>query len=517
MKRTNGLMRAWRVLFPVFVVAAAVPAAAAVRLPHIIGSHMVLQRDVPLPIWGWAEPGEEVTVKLGEGEATAKAAPDGTWQVRLPAMPVGGPHAMTVVGKNRLELNDILVGEVWICSGQSNMDMGIRAVNNAEKEIADAKYPRIRTAWIPYRTSTTPQDDADTSWMPCTPESIAKRGFFNGGFTAVGYFFGRELHKELDVPVGLIHVAWGGTKIEPWTPRVGFTLVPGFDEQLKLIDGADAKYRQELRKAVADYEAWLPGAKKAVADGKPVTPPPAWPRHLLEDNGQPTSIYNGMIHPLVPFAIRGAIWYQGESNHPDGMAYCDKMKALIAGWRKIWAQGDFPFYYVQIAPFNAIYQGDQLPRLWEAQTAALAIPNTGMAVTTDIADLADIHPKNKQDVGRRLALWALARTYGRDKLVYSGPLYKSMNVEGREIRIAFEHTGGGLASRDGKPLTWFEIAGADRKFVKAEAKIDGDTVLVSSEKVAEPVAVRFGWSMAAQPNLMNREGLPASPFRTDRW
>jgi sialate O-acetylesterase len=274
---------------------------------------------------------------------------------------------------------------------------------------------------------------------------------------------------------------------------------------------------------VEDTKTWLPGAEKAVAEGKSVTAPPTWPKHQLDDMGQPTGIYNAMIHPLVPFAIRGAIWYQGESNAAEGMAYCDKMKALIGGWRTVWGQGDFPFYYVQIAPLDGqaglykVYADDQLPRLWEAQTAAMALPNTGMAVTNDIGDLADIHPKNKQDVGKRLALWALAKTYGRAGLVCSGPLYKSMAVEGDQIRVRFDYVGGGLASRDGKPLTWFTIAGEDHKFVDAQAIIDGDTVVVRSDQVPKPVAVRFAWSMTAQPNFMNKDGLPASAFRTDRW
>ncbi len=241
--------------------------------------------------------------------------------------------------------------------------------------------------------------------------------------------------------------------------------------------------------------------------------------HPLASNGQPTGLYNGMIHPLVPFAIRGAIWYQGEANRGDGAKYTEMMKALIGGWREAWGEGDFPLYFVQIAPFSnsKYYSKDQLPFLWEAQTAAMAIPNTGMIVTTDIGNLDDIHPKNKQAVGRRLALWALARTYGQDNLVCSGPLYKSMTVERDKVRLSFDYVGGGLASRDGKALSWFEIAGEDRKFVPAHATIDGETVVVSSDKVAAPVAVRFGWDNLAEPNLTNKEGLPASPFRTDRW
>lgn len=500
-----------------WVFLAASPASADVRLPHVIASHMVLQRDMPIPIWGWAEPGEEVIVKIGDHEATAKAAADGKWQVKLPAMAAGGPHTMSVAGKNKIELTDILVGEVWLCSGQSNMDMGIRSVNDADKEIADAKYPTIRLFQIPMKTSGEPTSDVDATWRPCTPENVGSGGFWGVGFSAVAYFFGRDIQKELNVPVGLIQSAWGGTKIEPWTPRAGFEMVPAVQDTVKVIDEATPNFNKAVAKAVTEIEAWMPKAKAALEAKKSVPPPPAWPKHLFEDNGQPTSIYNGMVHAIVPFAIRGAIWYQGESNNPDGMLYYEKMKALIGGWRKIWNEGEFPFYYVQIAPLDAVYEADRLPKLWEAQTAAMAVPNTGMVVTTDIADLKDIHPKDKQDVGKRLALWALAKTYGQDKLVCSGPLYKSMAVEGDKIRLRFDYVGGGLASRDGKPLNWFEIAGADKKFEKAEVTIDGDSVVVRSDKVTQPVAVRFGWNRAAEPNLMNKEGLPASPFRTDKW
>ena len=494
-----------------------------VRLPHIIADGMVLQRDIEVPIWGWAEPGEEVAVTMADHKATAKADAAGKWLVRLPAMKAGGPHGMTVAGKNTIELKDILVGEVWICSGQSNMDMGIRSVNRGEQEVAEAKFPQIRLFRIGYKTAPAPQEDVDAQWKPCSPDNIGTGGFFNVGFSAVAYFFGRELHKELNVPIGLIQSAWGGSRIEPWTPPVGFAAVESLKDIVKTIDSATPNFDAAVKKTVEDIRTWLPGAEKTVAEGKPVAPPPAWPKHQLDDMGQPTGIYNAMIHPLVPLAIRGAIWYQGESNAPEGMAYCDKMKALIGGWRKIWGQGDFPFYYVQIAPLDGqaglykAYADDQLPRLWEAQTAALAIPNTGMVVTNDISDLADIHPKNKQDVGKRLALWALAKTYGRTGLVCSGPLYKSMAIEADQIRVRFDYLGAGLASRDGKPLTWFAVAGEDHKFVDAQAVIDGDTVVVRSEQVPKPVAVRFAWSMTAQPNLMNKEGLPASAFRTDRW
>jgi sialate O-acetylesterase len=260
-------------------------------------------------------------------------------------------------------------------------------------------------------------------------------------------------------------------------------------------------------------------AKKAFEAGEEVQAPTKWPVHpLATDKQQPTCLYNGMIHPIVPFAMRGVIWYQGEANcnQNDGVLYYDKFKAMLASWRSRWSQGDFPFYFVQLAPF--VYgESEELPLFWEAQSACLQIPNTGMAVTVDIGDPYDIHPKNKQDVAKRLALWALAKDYGKKDIVYSGPLYKSMSLDGNKIRIRFDHVGTGLKSRDDKPLTWFSIAGADKKFVDAVAEIDDDTVLVSSDSVTNPVAVRFGWSNLAEPNLSNKEGLPASPFRTDSW
>ncbi|MHC4983161.1 MAG: sialate O-acetylesterase [Planctomycetota bacterium] len=438
------------------------PQGQELRLPNVIASHMVLQRDVEVPIWGWADAGEKVTVVLGEHESTATAGPDGKWMVRLPAMSAGGPHKITVSAASRsIELEDVLVGEVWLCSGQSNMVWRLGRTDNGKAEIAAADWPRVRLFNVQRVARAEEAEDVGGSWKVCTPESIVP-------FSAVGYFFGRKIHEELDVPVGLINSSVGGALIQPWTPAEGYALVEEF------------------------------------AEGKIETP------------GQ-GGMYNGMIAPLVPLRIRGVIWYQGESNVKDGWIYYARMKALIAGWRKVWGQGDFPFYFVQLTPY-AWYPVGMLPPFREAQAATLGVANTGMVVTTDLVkDLKKIHPSNKRDVGERLALWALAKSYGRDELVYSGPLYKSMTVKGNKIIVEFDHVGGGLASRDGKGLTHFEIAGEDKKFVPAKAVIVERTIEVSSEKVSQPVAARFAWSNTAQPNLINEEGLPGAPFRTDRW
>jgi len=451
------------------------PALAETKLPSIFGENMVLQRDQELPVWGWDDAGREVTVTLGDSKATAKAAEDGKWQVKLPAMQAGGPHVLTVTGSSTVSFKEVLVGEVWLCSGQSNMEWVVNNSNNPKEEIASAKHPKIRHIKIQHVPAETPQQDvASGGWQVCSPETVAN-------FTAVGYFFGRRLQEELDVPIGLIGSNWGGTRIEPWTPPVGFQKVPA----LKDIADNLEKFPQKNRQGSINHQSAL-------------------------------ALYNGMIHPLVPYAIRGAIWYQGESNNGEGMLYHEKMKALIAGWRSVWSNEEMPFYFVQLAPFR--YGGDvtRLAGIWEAQLATLSVPRTGMAVTTDIGHLTDIHPRNKQDVGNRLALWALAKNYGKDDIVYSGPLYKSMKVEGDKIRISFESVGTGLASRDDKPLTWFTIAGKDNNFVEANAEIDGNEIIVSADSVKEPVAVRFGWNQEAEPNLMNKEGLPASPFRTDK-
>jgi sialate O-acetylesterase len=450
------------------------PASAQVKLPKVFSDNMVLQRDQPVPFWGTDKPGTEVTVKIGSNEAKAKADADGKWMVKLPALKAGGPLEVTVNGSTAVTFKNVLVGEVWLCSGQSNMEWTVGGSNNAQEEIAKADFPRIRHIKIGHTPTTKPQTDvASSGWTVCNSQTV-------GNFTGVGYFFARHLEKELDVPIGLIGSNWGGTRIEPWIPPEGFKQVPALKN---IADNLD-KFPQVTGDKVNHQTA--------------------------------LALYNGMIAPLVPYGIRGSLWYQGESNNGEGMLYAEKMKALVGGWRQVWGNDKMPFGFVQLAPYT--YGGDptKLAGIWEAQQAALEIPNTGMAVTVDISNIKDIHPRNKQDVGKRLALWALAKTYDRPGVVYSGPLYKSMKVEGNKVRINFDHVGGGLVARDGKPLSWFTIAGEDKKFVEAKAEIDGSTVVVSAEGVAKPIAVRFGWNQIAEPNLSNKEGLPAGPFRTDK-
>lgn len=488
-------------------------AQANVRLPAIIGSNMVVQKDLPVQVWGWADAGEEVTVTFGDNKATAKPDGAGKWKVTLPAVKIaGGPHEMTIKGKNEIKIGNILVGEVWAGSGQSNMQWSVAASMNAKEEIASANFPKIRLFIIPLVPSGTPADNVQAQWVECSPQTVP-------GASAVLYFFGREIHKNLDQPVGLITTAWGGTRIQPWIPPQGYTAIPELEgEKNQMLDALTnygqqlANYNEELKKYVAFLKAAKPGDALPPAVG-------ALPQHPLNNNYQWTGLYNGMIHPIAPFGIRGFLWYQGESNNGQGMHYFQLKKGLIEGWRQVWNQEgnrDFPFLFAQLAPFN--YGGDptNLPGIWEAQTATLSVKNTGMAVLTDITTLNDIHPPNKQEVGRRLSLWAMANTYGKKDLVYSGPLYKDMKVDGNKIVVSFDHAAG-LKSRDGKDLTWWSIAGADKKFVKATAKIEGDTVVVTADGVANPVAVRFGYHQLAEPNLANGAGLPASPFRTDKW
>ncbi|MHC4087760.1 MAG: sialate O-acetylesterase [Planctomycetota bacterium] len=486
---------------------------ADVKLPAVIGDNMVLQQGKVAHIWGWAEPNEQVMVNASWRTMTweVTANKDGKWSFEMSPPKTAGPHEMTVSSKNSITIKNILVGEVWVCSGQSNMQWSVNRSANAEQEIAWADYPKVRLFTVKRKVANEQQTDCEGSWTMCSPETVP-------GFSAVGYFFGRELHKELNVPIGLIHTSWGGTPAESWTRRGALESVPDCTPILERFDKAMAKYPQAKKKYDESMIAWKENVKKAKAEGKK---PPRRPGAPFGPGNphSPAGLYNAMIAPLIPYSIGGAIWYQGESNAGRAYQYRKLFPAMITNWRKDWGQGDFPFLFVQLANFMAV-DPEPVDSAWaelrEAQLMTLALPNAGMAVIIDIGEARDIHPKNKQDVGKRLALWALGKTYGK-KLTYSGPIYKSKRTEGNKITLEFEHVGGGLTAGEGEPLKGFAVAGADHKFVWADAKIEGDTVVISSDKVSEPAAVRYGWANNPVCNLYNKEGLPASPFRTDDW
>lgn len=609
--------------------------------------HAVLQQGRPIPVWGSAEENEKVTVTLG-GQSASTIAHDGKWTVQLEALPAGGPHVLTINGKNRIEIRDVLIGEVWICSGQSNMErqLGLREgqqpINNWQAEAAAADFPQIRHFGVAQRLALNPQERVDGHWLVCTPETASE-------FTAVGFFFGRALHLARGTPIGLIHSSWGGTPAEAWTSRKGIDEIPEFSDATLRLErirrdptGARAEFERDLAQwfeandagsaaqarwsgesvdmtnwsamrlpvfwekaglpnfdgvvwfrreidvpatwaghdaelhlgAIDDLDAtwvngkfvgsgseWLkpriyslpagtlkPGrnviavrvldtggngglwgggdpmrlvcsaepARPIALDGewyyKPsvfshsAPPPPVDPS---VSSGTPTVLYNGMIAPLRPYAIRGVIWYQGEANSGNAQLYRRLFPELVADWRRAWGQGNFPFLFVQIAPFS----GTPL-EIREAQRLSLAkIPNSAMVVTIDVGDANDIHPTEKKPVGERLALAARALAY-EEKIEYSGPLFESLQVEGSRAVVKFTHVGPGLVAPGGE-LKGFTIAGADKKFHPAKATIVRDTVEVSASEVSAPVAVRYAWANVPVGNLFNRAGLPASPFATD--
>lgn len=626
-------------------------ASSEVVLPKILGDHMVLQRGMDAPIWGTANPGETVKV-LGDWQrkpVMTTAGADGRWRLKLPTPKPGGPHTITITGKNEIILRDVLVGEVWVCSGQSNMEMpvgnfgpGYDGVDNWQEELQHAELPQVRLFTVPNRHAASPQTDCDGTWKLCNAETAK-------AFSAAGFFFGRDLHQELNVPIGLISADYGGTVAEAWTSEETIKRMPEFAEQMKLLASDQAQAEATTKARAAAFTAWsqsveladgnaanaapdlddsgwnlMPkiapfGSDLAAFDGyvwfrKAIELPADWtnrdavldlgpiddmdftyvngikvgqtmgeltwstprsysvPKELLKPgrnviavrvldtggaggitgpvrlrsaDGQEvlpldnewryraaakgnelpplnlppqlgpntaTVLFNGMLAPIIPFGIRGAIWYQGESNIGRDEQYRRLFPAMIADWRQHWGEGDFPFYYVQIAPFRYPNPG-MAAALRDAQRLSLATPNTGMAVTMD-SDSNNLHPHTKQAVGHRLAMWALAKTYGRKNLVYSGPLYQRMRVEGSRMRLFFDHVGSGLTS-GGKPLEHFTIAGADGKFVPARAAIEGDTIVVSSTTVSKPVAVRYAWGDADESSFGNAEGLPAASFRTD--
>ena len=492
-------------------------ARADVKLPAVIGSGMVLQRDRPAAVWGWATPGEKVTVTFAGRTCSARANQAGRWQVALPKLAASvQPRPMLVegTGGSRVELMDILVGDVWFCTGPSNIFWPVRKCNDAEQEIRQAESPQIRFFTVEKKTADEPQQDCTGHWFGCNPRTV-------GNVSGIGYFFSRRIHQELDVPIGLIQSFWGGSRIEAWTSREALQAEPAvkpilewWQEKLQSFDPAAAQALREKQ-----LEAWKKA--RAQARSQRTRPPkrPAAREDPRTSRHRPACLYNGMVAPLVPFSIRGVICYQGLGN----LFWADRNAALlelmIRDWRGRWGQGDFPVGMVQPAPYDCSGWSRSNPDAYSVQREAqllvhAKVANTGIALTMDVDAVNVLHFPNKQIVGQRLANWALAAVYGL-KAPYAGPLYESMNVEGKAIRLHFCHTGTGLTTNDGRPPAHFEIAGADGTYHPAKARIDGHTVIVSSASVAKPVAARFAFSDTAVVNLTNSDGLPASLFRTD--
>jgi sialate O-acetylesterase len=502
------------VLVLILLAEGAQPARGEVKLPSIFGSHMVLQQGQKDRVWGRAEPGEEVTVKIGDQAKTTKAGDDGKWMVTLDPLPAGGPHTLTVKGRNTITLDDVLVGEVWLCSGQSNMQWAVNQANDADLEMKTAKYPSIRLISVPQVGTQDPQDDFKGQWEVCSPATV-------GQFSAVGYLFGRTLHQALDVPIGLIDDSWGGSACEAWIRRD----LLARDEKYEPMLARWEKIEKNVPQLQAEFEkkmaAWKEDAAKAKAEGKQPPRPPQGPDAQLRGNQRPANIYNGVLKPTIGYGLRGAIWYQGESNAGRAYQYRDLFPLMIQSWRDEWGIGDFPFYWVQLADFKAEKPEpaeSDWAELREAQTMTLGrLPNTGEAVIIDLGEGQDIHPRNKQGVANRLARWALARDYGID-VPYRSPSYKAMEKKGSTIVLTFDHVGAGLKPFDVSEPRGFTIAGSDRKFFKAEAKAIGpNKVEVWSDQVSDPVAVRYAWADNPVCNLYSKEGLPMTPFRTDDW
>lgn len=442
------------------------PVLGTIHLPSIFSNNMVLQRNAEVCVWGWASSGEQIKVKVDWHETTfkTKADKDGKWSLKISTPEAGGPYKMKISGSVTIVYNNVMIGEVWLCSGQSNMGFSARSgLLNADEEVAAANYPNIRLFKVERAQADEPAADCKGRWVECNPETMAR-------FSSVGYFFGKGLHEEMNVPVGLIESTWGGTSIELWT-------------------GKEVIYNDSIA---------LLSAKTATK----------WP---IQHVG---TMFNAMISPLIPYSIAGAIWYQGESNRYKYDAYAHLMELLVNNWRKSWGS-EFPFYYVQIAPFeyDEPYTGALIR---EQQLKALRIPNSGMVVTMDVGDAADVHPINKKPVGDRLYRLALNQKYGFKNQLASGPVFSGFKSKGNSITIEFKNEDDGLKANGG-PLSGFEIAGENRVFYPATARILGNTVVVKSNMVKKAAAVRYGFHNAPKTNLQNFSGLPASPFRTDDW
>lgn len=494
---------------------------AELQLARLFSDGMVLQRDQKVTVWGWADPGVEVSVSFAGKDMKTEAGSDGKFMVRLKKMKASAePRSLKVVaGGEQVEVKDVLVGEVWLCSGQSNMQWPVKNSNDFENETAAANYPSIRMFLTDLKAGTELQKDCTGSWKVCSPDTV-------GEFSASAYFFGREIYRELDVPVGLIRSCWGGTRIEAWSPMASLEQFPAVVAYKAEQDAKAEKFDEAIseERYAEQLEAWKQKVKQAKADGRKEPRRPKKQVHPHKNQNYPANLYNAMINPLIPYGIRGAIWYQGEANaHSIAQAilYRDLLENMVVQWRKDWSD-DFPFYAVQLVN----YRKPQVEPVEDTGWAFIRdsflkfhkeVPNVGMAIGIDVGEANNIHPKNKQAIGYRLAQQALVKTYKKD-VVPGGPVYRSMQKDGNKIVIMFDDVGSGLMEQGGEPLKTFAIAGADRKYAAAQAVIVDNTVIVSSTEVPDPVAVRYAW--ADNPvgcNLFNKEGFPASPFRTDDW
>ena len=465
---------------------------AEVKLPGIISDHMLLQRDQPARVFGKADPGEAVTVAFRGQTARTTADALGRWEVWLQPLTPGPAAEMTISGTNTITIADVLVGDVWIGSGQSNMQWAVRQSDNADAEIAAAQFPQIRLFYVPRKPSPVPVEDVEARWIVCSPQSA-------GDFSAVLYYFGRQMHRDLKVPMGLIHASWGGTPIASWISGPSLVANAKLEPFLSFWQNAILQYPTNASRHEQALKKWEASGSQGGRPGLPMGP-----GHPHE----PTTLYNGMMAPLVKYTIKGALWYQGETEagRAQGHVYGDAMMTLVQDWRRMFGQGDFPFYWVQLANFGNAPKNGHWMRVQEGQVKATALRNTGVVIINDIGNPTNIHPGNKQDVGKRLAMLALNGG--------ASPLYRQFTREGNGIRIWFDHAEKGLKTRGDGPVTGFQIAGTDGKYVAAAARIEGATVLVSSPDVAVPHSVRYAWDYNPEANLINALGLPASLFRT---
>lgn len=481
---------------------------ATVTLPHLFSDNMVLQRGMKIPVWGNAAKGEKITVRLGANTASATTDENGRWMVKLKSMKAGGPYTLRVTGENVVEFSNVVLGDVWICAGQSNMELPVRRVINSKKEIEGADYPEIRLFTVDHvANAESTREDVEGEWTECNPVTVDR-------FSATAFFFGRNLYKEINVPIGLIDIGWNATRIEAWTSRKALMRI---DCGRKEVEAYPEICRLEDEKGLINYNKRMAEYSQAIANGDTTITKPGEPRPASRNPYAVSSLYNYMVYPLTSYGIKGAIWYQGEANtksRQNAIDYREYLPNMIRNWREDWAQGDFPFLFVQLPNFASDLFW---PEMRESMLQTyLADKNTGMAVTIDIGMAADIHPWNKQDVGYRLSLQAQDVAYKRKGIVSQGPIFRSVKIKDGKAILSFYNAGSGLETA-GQRLSGFTIAGRDRKFYNAAATIVNRKVILHNDNVKEPVAVRYAWENNPDCSLFNKEKLPASPFRTDNW